>query len=141
MTASGLAQLAPILESGSGLESTARLLFVHPNGSKLGTERSLSMRGAQAGLVETVTLPVTGTYRVKFDPEFKALSESLSRALPNMPIVSFVAGTSNISFAISLMRSSPRLPAASPPSLTLEDYAHLAGLSPATRAELSRDFG
>ena len=52
---------------------SARLLFVHPNGSKLGTERSLSMRGAQAGLVETVTLPVTGTYRVKFDPEFKAV--------------------------------------------------------------------
>lgn len=33
------------------------------------------------------------SHRVYFDPEFKALSESLSRALPKMPIVSFVDST------------------------------------------------
>lgn len=33
------------------------------------------------------------SHRVYFDPEFKALSESLSRALPTKPIVSFVDST------------------------------------------------
>ena len=32
---------------------------------------------------------------VYFDPEFKALSESLSRALPDLPIVTFVDGTAD----------------------------------------------
>ena len=51
----------------------ARLLFVHPNGTKLGTEAGLGVFNAGEGLVDTVTLPVTGTYQVKFDPLFRAV--------------------------------------------------------------------
>ena len=56
----------------------ARLLFVQPNGTSFGVERLLgepdTLTGAllTTGLVDTVTLPVTGTYRVKFDPVHKA---------------------------------------------------------------------
>ena len=34
-------------------------------------------------------------HTVYFDPEFKALADSLSKALPNLPIVNFVDGTSD----------------------------------------------
>lgn len=51
----------------------ARLLFVQPNGAKLGTEAGLGVFNAGEGLVDTVTLPVTGTYQVKFDPLFRAV--------------------------------------------------------------------
>jgi dipeptidyl aminopeptidase/acylaminoacyl peptidase len=34
-------------------------------------------------------------HTVYFDPEFKALAESLSKALPNLPIVNFVDGTAD----------------------------------------------
>jgi hypothetical protein len=67
-TFSGTAGQRVALEFSGVTYALARLLFVHPNGTKLGTERHVRQDGPTAGLVETVTLPVTGTYQVKVDP-------------------------------------------------------------------------